>query len=43
MLAHFLLRENTVLELNREQVERAIIINNHSSFGIFAFSMTGRS
>jgi hypothetical protein len=29
MLAHFLLSENTVFELNREQVERPIIINKN--------------
>jgi len=26
MLAHFLLRENAIVELNREQVKRAITI-----------------
>jgi hypothetical protein len=34
-LAHFLLGENTFLNLYREQVERAIIINNHRGVGHF--------
>ena len=29
MLAHLLLCENSVFSLNREQVDRPIIINNH--------------
>jgi hypothetical protein len=43
MLAHFLLCENTVFEMNREQVDRPIIISKKKVFSNFALSMPGQS
>jgi len=41
-MAHFLLRENGIFDLYREQVMRTIIRNNHGLFGAFDLSMAGQ-